>query len=150
MKRFRRFFNPNFLQNLCQSVHIFHYKSFDIAPNVLYTILFIVNCNQCLRTKQHRLLQQIADDKRKKQHLETTGKQLPMFRRWTICLYKLLSKKLLSVSKLYNIWIFMYIYAAKHRTTHSITPNAQRMCERYTQINNAPTLVIVNSRLPYC
>ena len=24
------------------------YKSFDIAPNILYTILFIVNCNECL------------------------------------------------------------------------------------------------------
>jgi len=23
------------------------YKSFDIAPNILYTILFIVNCNEC-------------------------------------------------------------------------------------------------------
>ena len=22
--------------------------SFDIAPNILYTILFIVNCNECL------------------------------------------------------------------------------------------------------
>jgi len=24
------------------------YKSFDIAPNILYTILFIVNWNECL------------------------------------------------------------------------------------------------------
>jgi len=24
------------------------YKSFDIAPNILYTTLFIVNCNECL------------------------------------------------------------------------------------------------------
>ena len=24
------------------------YKSVDIAPNILYTILFIVNCNECL------------------------------------------------------------------------------------------------------
>ena len=23
------------------------YKSFDVAPNILYTILFIVNCNEC-------------------------------------------------------------------------------------------------------
>jgi len=24
------------------------YKFFDIAPNILYTMLFIVNCNECL------------------------------------------------------------------------------------------------------
>jgi len=28
--------------------HISLYKSFDIAPNILYTILSIVNCNECL------------------------------------------------------------------------------------------------------
>jgi len=26
----------------------FTIKSFDIAPNILYTVLFIVNCNECL------------------------------------------------------------------------------------------------------
>jgi len=30
-------------------VHLFqYYKSFDIAPNILYTILFIVDYNECL------------------------------------------------------------------------------------------------------
>jgi len=75
--------------------------------------------------------------------VQTVIEKATVSERFTVCL---LITGLLSVSKLYN----MYIYAAKHRTTHSITPNAQRMCERYTQINNAPTLVIVNSRLPYC
>jgi len=31
-------------RNNSHSVH----TSFDIAPNILYTILFIVNCNECL------------------------------------------------------------------------------------------------------
>ena len=41
--------NKKFLQNLCQSVHVFHYsKSFDTTPNMLCTILFTENCNECL------------------------------------------------------------------------------------------------------
>ena len=31
---------------ICQSVHIFHYRSFVIALNILYIVLFIVNCNE--------------------------------------------------------------------------------------------------------
>ena len=31
-----------------ECIHISLYKSFEIAPNISYTILFIVNCNECL------------------------------------------------------------------------------------------------------